>query len=277
MNQGKVAILLSTYNGSLFIKDQIESIIKQDYINWELFIRDDGSTDSTIDIIKDYCNRFTNFHFIIGKESLGSAKSFLWLLENIESDYYMFCDQDDVWNTDKIKKSLNSLKEIEIPNVTSLVFSNATVVTEDLKIINKSFWIYNKISPSLLLANPDYINVYNSAPGCTMIFNNCLRDIVLKQINNNILMHDWLIMIIALKFGKVNYIDEALMLYRQHQNNVVGAKKVTLYNRLLKIFNIKQLLQKQLLVFNFVNSYSNISILKFYKLKFMFNINRYKS
>lgn len=277
MNQGKVAILLSTYNGSLFLKEQIESIIKQDYINWELFIRDDGSTDSTIDIIKDYCNRFANFHFIMGKESLGSAKSFLWLLENIESDYYMFCDQDDVWNTDKIKKSLNSLKEIEMPNVASLVFSNAIVVTEDLKIINKSFWIYNKISPSLLLANPDYINVYNSAPGCTMIFNNCLRDIVLKQINNNILMHDWLIMMIALKFGKINYINEALMLYRQHQNNVVGAKKVTLYNRLLKTLNIKQLLQKQLLVFNFVNSYSNVSIFKYYKLKFMFNINRYKS
>lgn len=277
MNRGKVAILLSTYNGSLFLKEQIESIIKQDYINWELFIRDDGSTDSTIDIIKDYCNRFANFHFIMGKESLGSAKSFLWLLENIEADYYMFCDQDDVWNTDKIKKSLNSLKEIEVPKVASLVFSNAIVVTEDLKIINKSFWIYNKISPSLLLANPDYINVYNSAPGCTMIFNNCLRDIVLKQINNNILMHDWLIMMMALKFGKVNYINEALMLYRQHQYNVVGAKKVTLYNRLLKIFNIKQLLQKQLLVFNFVNSYSNISIFKFYKLKFMFNINRYKN
>jgi len=275
MGEDKIAILLSTFNGELFLGKQIDSILEQDFKNWELFVRDDGSKDSTINIIKKYSKENENVHFIEDSKRLGAAQSFLHLLQIVDATYYMFCDQDDIWYKNKISTVFKIIKNAEIEGeFPTLVFSDATVVDQDLKIIDSSFWHYNKIPPNLLLSNPDYINVYNAAPGCTMIFNNKLRRLVNFQ-SKTILMHDWYLMILALQYGKVHFSEEPLLMYRQHINNVVGAKKISILNRFLKVLALGKLIKEQLYVFQFVNKHTKIRILRFYRLKALFNIYRY--
>lgn len=275
MKKEMIAILLSTYNGERYLKEQIDSIINQDYKNWELYIRDDGSIDSTTDIIENYCQKYNNIFFLKDNYNKGAAQSFLYLLENIESEYYMFCDQDDVWFNDKITSVYTIIKDNEGKNTPVVVFSDAKIVDKDLKIIDNSFWHYNKILPQLIISQPDYISVFNCAPGCTMIFNNALKKCLIDY-DDNILMHDWYIMIKALQYGIVRYEKRALMMYRQHHNNVIGAMEISIKNRLMKIGDIKKSFRKQRETFDFVNKYLKITFFKYVLLKFKFNLLRFK-
>ena len=110
-----IAILLSTYNGEKYIKEQIESLLDQTIKNWFLVIRDDGSHDKTVEILKEYSTSYPNKIFIDGsvRENLGAGKSFMHLLKITHADYYMFCDQDDVWMPDKIERTLAKVKAME--------------------------------------------------------------------------------------------------------------------------------------------------------------------
>ncbi|WP_379964996.1 glycosyltransferase family 2 protein [Epilithonimonas sp. UC225_85] len=272
----RIAILLSTYNGELYLEEQIDSIINQDYKNWDLYVRDDGSKDSTIEIIRNYSKQYDNINFLEDDYNKGAALSFMYLLHKVESDYYMFCDQDDVWLENKISSVYNLLKKNTTEkNQPILIFSDAKVVDQNLKIIDNSFWKYNKTPPALMLDCPDYISVFNCAPGCTMIFNKELK-LSLYDNDDKLIMHDWYIMIKALKNGIVKYIDMPLMLYRQHQSNVLGASKISFKDRFSKFFNIKNSINSQLEAFRFVRKYTNVNIFEYYKLKLKFNFLRFK-
>lgn len=272
-----IAILLSTYNGEKYLEQQINSILNQDYANWKLFIRDDGSKDSTKEIIKQYCRNYDNIYFIEDDCNRGAALSFLYLLNLIESDYYMFCDQDDIWFNNKVTILFNELKNnLDNNEKPVLVFSDAQVVNQNLEIIANSFWKYNKFTPDLILRHKSYITVFNCAPGCTMIFNKVVKK-YLNDIDETILMHDWYLMIKVLKYGVVSYVNQALMLYRQHENNVVGASEVSFFNQVLKITRIKKYLSSQIKTFKFVNRYTGISIFQYYKHKLKFNVLRFRN
>ncbi|GGG53294.1 glycosyltransferase family 2 protein [Epilithonimonas arachidiradicis] len=272
----KVAILLSTYNGEKYLENQLKSVINQSFFNWTLFIRDDGSTDSTKTIITKYAEKYGNIIIVESDTNFGSALSFMKMVEMINAEYYMFCDQDDQWDDNKIAISLEKIKELEGNlHTPSLVFSDLKVVDENLNVIDNSFWNYNKVLPELLIKNPDFINVFNCAPGCTMIFNRSLRDLSLDY-DQSILMHDWYIIIKALQMGKVDYIKKPLILYRQHLNNVVGADKVSLSKLIRKIFHIRKTIKSQLKTFFFVKKYTKINLLKYYLLKSRFNSARLK-
>lgn len=271
-----IAILLSTYNGEKYIKEQIESILKQDFHNFELFLRDDGSTDSTRSIIQHYVSRYSNVHFLKDVDNVGAAISFMALLKYVEADYYMFCDQDDVWIKDKVSKSILKIKELEIKKyIPVLVFSDAKVVDEKLNILSESFWKYNKAFPQILFSNPEFISVFNCSPGCTMIFNHELKK-HLTDYNGDILMHDWYILIKAFQVGIVDYINEPLMLYRQHSQNVVGAHKISIKTFLYRIFSLPKTVKEQLKTFKFVEKYTHINLLTYYCLKLKFNFKRLK-
>lgn len=99
MKKGKVVILMSTYNGEEYLESQIKSILNQTYKKWQLYIRDDGSTDNTVNIIEKYCalDPRINFYNENSRNNVGVVHSFMELLENVEADYYMFSDQDDFW------------------------------------------------------------------------------------------------------------------------------------------------------------------------------------
>lgn len=275
MYNNKIAILLSTYNGEFYLEEQINSIINQDYLNWELFIRDDGSKDSTVEIIKRYSKEYDNINYIEDDCRRGAAQSYMFLLSAIDADYYMFCDQDDIWCTNKIRVVYNIIRENRDKDIPILVFSNATVVDENLKKIDDSFWNYNKTPPTLLLSQPKYISVFNCALGCSMIFNKELKK-CLDDYGANIMMHDWYVMIKALDNGLIFYTEQPLMLYRQHNNNAIGATKISFYSYFFKILNIPKVIKNQIKLYQFVNKYTHIGFFVFYILKFKFNILRLK-
>ena len=227
-----VAILMSTYNGEKFIKEQIDSIINQTYDNWKLYIRDDGSTDNTLNIIKNYVESNSNIFVLSKDKNVGVIDSFFILLRNVNANFYMCCDQDDVWLSTKIEDTVKGLNCYFSNPI--LVYTKKIIVDENLNKMGeeKQIMTSRMKEPSFSMLILD-----NIISGCSMGFNKKLRDIVIRSINLNhdgIIMHDWWIAILASYFGEIYFVDKDEMLYRQHNGNVVGANiKV---NILYKIF-----------------------------------------
>lgn len=231
----KVAILMSTYNGEDYLDDQIQSIIDQSYKNWTLYIRDDGSDDNTVGIIKKYTEKYSNIIFFNDGniKNIGVVRSFLDLLENTNADYYMFSDQDDFWLKDKVKDSLFLLKQKEPGPV--CVFTDVEIVDKNLKSIRRMNGDNIWTDFVLLLFT-------NCVTGCTMLFNSELKKLIKfdEMDYKKIFMHDWWIGLIASAFGKLVYLNKPTMQYRQHGDNVVGSnKKNTLPHILYRITHLK--------------------------------------
>lgn len=228
-----VAILLATYNGERYLSEQLDSILSQSYSNFTIFISDDCSSDKTKIIISEYMKRYPSKIVDIGNTvHFGSAKkNFINLLFTVESDLFLFCDQDDIWSSNHVEKLISCYnticKENDIP---ILIHSDLTVVDSQLQIISKSFFRYSRL--------PKYQNkrlyfIQNNVTGCTCLINKQLKDFVFqdeKKLFSSydcIPMHDLFFAIIASYFGRIIFLDESLIQYRQHENNSVGAKSVT--------------------------------------------------
>jgi glycosyltransferase involved in cell wall biosynthesis len=227
----KVAILLSTFNGEKYLKDQIDSLFNQRYKNSEVIVRDDLSSDNTLEIIKLY-----DIKLLKTKQNLGPKKSFIELLkyamENSSANYFMFCDQDDIWEKDKVEKTLDKIQkmELEFGDIPLLVHTNLEVVDEKLFIINKSFMNFQKIDSSKNKFNN--LLMQNIITGCTVMINRKLAEKCL-YIPDDSIMHDWWIGLIASKFGQIGYINETMIKYRQHTSNTIGAKGFS-YKEIIK-------------------------------------------
>ena len=216
----KILVLVSTYNGEKFLSQQLDSILEQQGVEVSILIRDDGSKDSTMSILMDYSSRFSNLSFYQG-DNVGPCMSFFDLLTHANGyDFYAFCDQDDVWDNDKL---INAIKKIEHkPKELPILYcSNLKVVDEQLnfcrKAQKKSFNTRNKYS--------GLVDFY--AVGCTEVFNQKAADMTRAHIRQDCLMHDSWIFMICNFFGYVIYDHEAYINYRQHGHNVVGTNKDT--------------------------------------------------
>jgi len=251
MNSKKIIILLATYNGEAFISAQLESILSQTNTDWELLIHDDNSTDRTVEILREYTQKFSDkITFIDDTISLKSAKkNFSYLLEKVKTanTYIMFADQDDIWHQDKIEVTLQKMFTIEKenPDIPVLVHTDLVVTDEKLTPVASSFWKYAKIDPSK--SSLAKILMQNSITGCTVMINPLL---VQKSvpIPDEAIMHDWWLGLVAAKFGKIGWIDRATMLYRQHSSNDTGAKPFNIRTVIHKIlaYSDKTLLQETL-------------------------------
>lgn len=213
----KVQILMSTYNGEKYLVEQIESILKQDYTNFSLLIRDDGSTDNTVTIIEKYAKvdcRITYYH----GNNIGVINSFFDLLKNadITMDYYSLSDQDDVWKVDKLSRAVEKLKINKA--IPTLYCGNVILVNQALQPI------VSTIRKAKIIPNFGNALVENINFGCTSVFNSELLDLVKKHIPEFTIMHDWWLYLSASAFGKVIYDEESFILYRQHEDNVIGSK-----------------------------------------------------
>lgn len=222
-NLKTVAILMSTYNAEPFLEEQIDSIIKQTYTNWKLFIRDDGSADSTSLIIEKFAKKDDRI-FFVNKDSIkniGVISSFFLLLGCVKADFYMFCDQDDVWLQSKVRLSLDKMNQQENVEVPMLVHTDLKVVDQNLNIINESFMKKEKLNRKSQLGN---LVIQNNVTGCTVMVNNSFRNIIIdKGIPNEVIMHDWWMALVGNSVGEILYVDVPTMLYRQHNLNVVGS------------------------------------------------------
>jgi glycosyltransferase involved in cell wall biosynthesis len=252
----KISILLSTYNGELYLQEQIDSILTQTATNWVLYIRDDGSTDKTNAIIEDYIQKFPEKIKAINDNvgNLRSAGSFMYMLSVVDSDYYMFCDQDDVWLPFKIEKTYSKIKELERnnPNKGALVFTDLIVVDYNLKVINSSMWNYSKINPE---NTKDLYRTtcLSSVTGCTIMFNNLIKEKVLPY-PKVARMHDWWITLNTIYFGVVDYISEPTIQYRQHNSNVLGADQLSKYHYLKKLGSLKRVVNNNIKVLKMLNA-----------------------
>ena len=232
-----VEILLATYNGERYLREQLDSILNQDYKDWIIRACDDASTDSTYEILLEYKEKFPD-KFIIEKRQtgFGSAKlNFAHLIKESVCDYVMCCDQDDVWLPNKISLTLQAMKQNEKAGMPILVHTDLKVVNSELSITSDSFFVHSNYNK-----NPGYedLLIQNHVTGCTMMMNRALVGLLnMQEDYNDILMHDWLAAIVAAGLGKVIFVDCPTMLYRQHEVNSVGAKKYGLALLISKLKN----------------------------------------
>ena len=213
----KLIVLMSTYNGDKYLRQQLDSLINQDLQTSEILIRDDGSSDETINILEEYSSKYTFIKYYYG-DNKGPAKSFFDLLNKCDdADYYALCDQDDVWFKDKLSTAVNLLKN-EDDNIPLLYCGRFTLTDQDLNPLNSNI--------SKLYSYTDFAHslIYHTAPGCTFVFNHKTKELIKKYDveKEYCVIHDALIHKIVAMFGKVILDNESHMYYRQHNNNVYG-------------------------------------------------------
>ena len=211
----KIAILMSTYNGEKYIRKQLDSIVNQTIANdIHLYIRDDESSDSTIQIISEFEDKI-NLTLINGK-NVGPAHSFwqLFMNSDIQAEYYAFCDQDDIWDSDKVEKAILKLQENDDEPV--LYCSNCRIIDSDDNVIEKQMYME---SPLFTIISQF---VCGTTQGCAMVFNNKLREYIQKKEVKSLPMHDFVLMTYAIAAGSVTYDNEPSFGYRVHSGNVVA-------------------------------------------------------
>ncbi len=236
MNQSpKIAILLATYNGSRFLSEQLDSILSQTYTNFILVVRDDCSTDNTRSMLEDYLQLHPDKMHLLEPEARnrGASASFSCLLEyvlehkqllKLDRAYMMFCDQDDVWYSDKIERQVQSMLAVEAGavNMPVLVHSDLEVVSEALVQIAPSFIRYQGLE--IHRNQFCHIVISNLVTGCTAFINEALARQACP-VPQQAIMHDWWLALVATAFGKLVLLDAPLVHYRQHGRNTIGAKE----------------------------------------------------
>lgn len=224
-----IAILMSAYNGAKYIREQIDSLLGQTYQDYVVHIRVDGSTDGTTEIVDEYARKYSEKikHVDVGGSNLGCGQSFMWLLEHTEADYYMYCDQDDVWLPTKVEETLAKMQEHDATghrDVPCVVFTDAEVVDSELNTMFGSLWKSNHRHPEDAKDVYRYAVYRQAALGCTMMFNNETRRLALntRKFPDMTGQHDRLLVFLCAKLGKVDYVETPLIKYRQHSANVTS-------------------------------------------------------
>lgn len=212
----RVCVLLSTYNGEKFIKTQVHSILNQTNVCVEIIIRDDGSTDNTVKIIKDFQLGNTNIKLLLG-ENIGYAKSFLTLLTLAPNtyDYYAFADQDDVWDCDKLYCAIQYIGKCTIP---ILYGCNLRLVDEGLNFISEM-----KVPRIDDFEKGRYL-IDKYGYGCTMVLNQALRKLVICSTPSSGISHDNWVGLVAVFCGEFLFDNSCHISYRQHDQNVTGGR-----------------------------------------------------
>lgn len=226
MNADTIDILLPTYNGEKYLKEQIDSILNQTYKNIRLIISDDCSKDSTPKILEEYRGKDERIELYLQKENIGVVKGIEFLLKKVKSNYYMLADQDDVWLPMKVEKSIETLKKENA----DLVFGDLEVVDQDLKTMYPSFGDFmllnRKINKYINSYKVNYL--YNCVTGCTVLSKKEFIEKILPiPTESKYLIHNhWIGLVVALN-GKLAYMPEKYIKYRQHGNNQVGTDKIS--------------------------------------------------
>lgn len=249
MNTPTVEILLAVYNGELFLPRQLASIAAQTYQDWVILARDDGSTDKSLAILNEFAVRYPGKIIIIPAEkNLGVIGNFDALINSSTAPYLSFCDQDDIWDPDKLENSLNVMHEMEkgLPaEYPLLVHSDLRLVDDHNRLIHPSYWNYTRIYPKST-TGLNRLLTQNVVTGCSMLCNRALA-LLASPLPPECLMHDWWIALVAAGMGKIAVIDKQTISYRQHTTNALGAIKFgTAEHIRLAMQRMEELSQKKL-------------------------------
>lgn len=272
MDKKTIAVLLATYNGERFLREQIESLYAQTIKDWTIYVHDDGSTDGTKAILDEYAEKKDNFVVLDYPSQKGASNNFFSLLKRVNASYFFFADQDDVWMSNKMEKCLARMLQIEKSTISKpvLVCCDACVTDEKLKVVSTSLWERSG-------AHPEFLTNFNESAatpfvtGCTMLLNNAAKESVLWDVIEKATMHDAFITLCVFKaYGIVEPIRESLMYYRQHGENTLGAYSKENSRLMYKLKHLKYVLKKDMALLRMLNALGYGSFFKFMKYKFVY-------
>ncbi len=223
----RIDIVMSTFNAGSYLDEQIQSIVEQSDMNWRLLIRDDGSSDQTLDTIRIWTHKDDRIvDRSDSKGNLGVTASYSRLLSQTDAEIVMVSDQDDVWKPNRVQCGRDQLARMTKwmgDNVPLLVHSDLELVNDNGQRIAGSFWRYQELNPGRAQRFLDLL-VQNAVTGCTMTLNRALLKHALP-IPEEAIMYDWWLGLVASLWGEVYSIQEPLVCYRQHDSNVLGAQR----------------------------------------------------
>lgn len=217
----KISVAMASYNGEKYIKEQIASILPQLSEGDEIVISDDGSKDATLDIVGEFAGKDSRVKPIKG-QGKGAILNFQNAIEHCSGQLIFLCDQDDVWLSNKVRSVVDRFKKTGA----DLVMHDVKVVNEELECIKPSFFAARGVKKGILKNI-----IKNSYMGCAMAFKSYLKDIILP-FPKNLPMHDQWIGLICEIYGKVDFIDKPLGLYRRHGDNVTGDSRSDIFTML---------------------------------------------
>lgn len=240
MKNPEIDILLATYNGAVYLEQQLQSLAKQDFANWRLIVRDDGSCDATLAVVEHFASWARQPVEIVrdGERGLGPSRNFGRILELSTAPYFAFCDQDDVWLPHKLSKTLSAIRRIEVRSGVQapvLAHCDLEVMDGELRPIAPSFRRFSKLRTPLPGEEGRYLMMQNYVTGCAMMGNAALRERSLP-IPAVAMMHDWWLALVAAGMGEVVEIGDPLIRYRQHGSNTLGAKSAGLGSYISRMF-----------------------------------------
>ncbi|MCL1840236.1 MAG: glycosyltransferase family 2 protein [Propionibacteriaceae bacterium] len=215
-----VNILLATYNGESYLAEQVASIQRQTHTDWRLLIRDDGSTDGTVELVRGLAADDPRIQMVDAGAAthVGPHRGFYELVQAAPADFYVFSDQDDVWRADKLEVLLGAAKSCD-PATPTMWYSDVAVVGADLTLLK----------PRLLNGDGHYRAmtlcrsfVGNSVGGMSSMINAALAA---RWRYADVGMHDSYLAMLALVLGRLVYVDEPLVQYRQHGGNAIGVAR----------------------------------------------------
>lgn len=221
-----VDILLATWNGARFLREQVDSVLAQDDQDWRLLIRDDGSTDDTSAIIADYAARHPGRVVAVDCPSAGKGAlgNFGALLAASSAPYVMCCDQDDAWIPGKVALTRARMRQLEAEHGAGkplIVHTDLAVVDGDMRELCPSLWQFQGIDPRLDRLNR--LLVQNVITGCAMMANRRCLELSLP-VPASAMMHDWWMGLVACAFGAIAWDPTPTVRYRQHGGNTLGAQ-----------------------------------------------------
>jgi glycosyltransferase involved in cell wall biosynthesis len=255
----KIEILLATFNGENYLEALLESISSQTYSDWVLSVADDGSSDGTLEILKKFQNKFKDRVFIkVNSTRMGASENFMNLMASMKLDLVAFCDQDDIWLPNKLSRLYDEYMEQERKSKDTkspiLIYSDARIVDEKLKTLQPSLFQFHKTQGSVSHSY-NMLKYRNCITGCTVLTNRDAVNMAIKsatdlfhKFQTKVVMHDhWLGLVVSVNSGSIVRVEDALVLYRQHEKNAVGAVKARASFKLL-IRKAKNIWKKYLMV-----------------------------
>lgn len=292
----KINILMPTYNGRLYLRKQLDSILNQTFSDFRLFISDDASTDSTLKILKEYEEKDKRIEIYGHQKNIGIAANMEFLIGKVRSEYFMFADQDDVWEPDKIEKTFNKMKETD----SDLVYTDVEVTDSRLKTTAPSYWklkgFENKIKK---YNNFESLYLNNYVTGCTMLIKSkWINEFLPLPQNSKYILYDYWIALVISQNGKMSYVDKPTMKYRQHKKNQVGSKtkseelnsldeirdlfidvKIDHFKTFIsreKIFKNQEIIKLNYEALNYYEKLKNVSKINFSNWKLFFKLYKYE-
>ena len=230
----QVDVLLSTFNNSTFLSELLRSLNLQTYKNFKLFLRDDGSDENIKQFIHSHISSFKNIEITNSKKNVGYFHSFCNLINSSKSELIFLCDHDDVWHIEKIERYVAAYEQCTDKNIPILIYSDLNLIDENGQLISTSFFKAMNFSPN---ESNDTLFMRNSIPGCAIAFNQPLKE--LFQITKKIIpYHDHILILLAIMYGKIIYIDEKLIFYRIHSSNTLAKISLTKRQKIQNLIDI---------------------------------------